>query len=149
VTSSGAGYLVQPFIMNIDHGHATGGMSCPVSSPMQTILGEESLALVEPFIVPVNHGAEARVNSVDAPMPTITGFDALALAQPFLVMLNGTRPSNLENSARSVDDPVPTLVGSSHVGIASPYLVQYNGSSDVVSVEIHCPHRLEQTDLGW
>ena len=139
VTSSGAGYLVQPFIMNIDHGHATGGMSCPVSSPMQTILGEESLALVEPFIVPVNHGAEARVNSVDAPMPTITGFDALALAQPFLVMLNGTRPSNLENSARSVDDPVPTLVGSSHVGIASPYLVQYNGSSDVVSVENPLP----------
>lgn len=148
VTSSGAGYLVEPFVMNIDHGNAPRGMASPVSLPMQTILGEESLALVEPFIVPVNHGGEARVNSVDLPMPTITGFDALALAQPFLVMLNGTTPSHLDRSVHSVDEPIPTLTGTYHAGIVSPFLVQYNGSSEVASVENPLPTQTSRDHFG-
>lgn len=118
--------LVQPFIMQMD----MGGRLQSIDEPLNTITSADARALVQPFIMPVNHGSgDLRTYSLDDPMPTITGFDALGIVEPFLVKLYGTDERHLQQSSQSVDQPLPTVTGSGHIGLAEPFLVQYHGSS--------------------
>lgn len=126
ITGRGAGYLVDPYIIQMDQG----GVLCDINKPLPTITSADAWALVEPYIVPLNHGDDMRVFDIDKPLPTITAFDAWGLIQPYLVMLNGTSDAHLKSSIRSVDEPIPTLTGTLHVGLAEPYLVEYHGDAD-------------------
>jgi len=56
----------------------------PISEPLATITTSESLALAQPFALPVTHQGDTRTHDIDLPLPTITGANRgeLGLAQP-------------------------------------------------------------------
>lgn len=85
-----------------------------VDDPLPTVTTENRFGLVEPFIIPVNHGNDWRDYSIHEPMRTITAVDAWAVIQPFLVQYNGTA------DAVSIDDPLPTVTTRDRFGIAEP-----------------------------
>ncbi len=102
--------------------------------PIPTIATKGAISLVEPFIVPVNHGVgDYRTHSIDAPMPTITAFDALALAEPFLVEYHGTTGSR--ERTQSLDTPLPTIDTSNRFGLVEPFLIEYYGNGGAESVD--------------
>ncbi len=65
--------MVQPIIMRGNVGTGRTGDMRPASEPMPTITCSESLALAEPFTMPVTHHGGERVRGLDDPLPTITG----------------------------------------------------------------------------
>jgi len=125
----GGGHLVEPFIVPTNYGERPGqAPRChDIGEPMPTVVGSQTHALVEPFIismehgkwpnaviVPVNHGSDLRTYSKDRPMPTITTVDAWALAEPFLVKYNGTA------DAVSVREPLDTVTTKDRFGLCQP-----------------------------
>lgn len=62
-----------------------------VDDPTPTVTSHGAGALVEPFLMPVNHGKdEMRTHSLNEPMRTITGWDAWALIEPQIMKYFGT-----------------------------------------------------------
>lgn len=57
-----------------------------IDRPLPTVTaGGGHIALCQPFIIPLNHGAgDLRSYSMGTPMPTVTTFDAWAFVQPVL-----------------------------------------------------------------
>ncbi len=123
--------LAQPFIIQMDQG----GYIHDIDKPLPTITSADARALVEPYIVPLNHGPDARAYDIDKPLPTITSVDAWGLIQPYMILLNGTDKRSLDNTAYSIDAPIPTVTGTLHLGIAQPYLVEYHGTGKAHSID--------------
>ncbi|HEL3748668.1 TPA: DNA cytosine methyltransferase [Stenotrophomonas maltophilia] len=65
--------MAQPIVMRGNVGTGRTGDMRPASEPMPTITCSESLALAEPFTMPVTHHGGERVRGVGEPLPTITG----------------------------------------------------------------------------
>ncbi|MBH1873519.1 DNA cytosine methyltransferase [Stenotrophomonas maltophilia] len=65
--------MAQPIVMRGNVGTGRTGDMRPASEPMPTITCSESLALAEPFTMPVTHHGGERVRGLDEPLPTITG----------------------------------------------------------------------------
>lgn len=154
--SRGAGHLVQPFLI--------GQQSCAaprsVDAPVPTVATAGAISLIQPFLISmehtrpqpagtpagdpfiltVNHGADAqRVYPLTEPMRTVTTVDAWALVQPFLVEYHGKTSENGER-VRSLDDPMPTIATANQHGLVQPYLVKYySGGADAVSVDEPLP----------
>lgn len=122
--------LVMPYILQMDNG----GVLHDIDKPLPTITSFDSWGLVEPYIVPLNHGPDMRSHDINKPLPTITSVDAWGLIEPYLVILNGTSEAHLKSSVRSVDEPIPALTGGPHVALAEPYLVEYYGTGESYSV---------------
>src|SRR4029077_20977495 len=75
-------------------------------------------ALVEPFMVEVNHGKDCdgrnearRAISVNQPMPAVTTKRGRGLVEPFIVKYNGT------GKAKSVDTPLDTVSTHDRFGL--------------------------------
>jgi DNA (cytosine-5)-methyltransferase 1 len=116
--------LAEPFILS------AGGPECAarsVSQPIGTVLTRDHRALVQPFIVTMEHGGSER--SADRPLPTITTAKggAMGVAEPFLVRVSGTE----DRRPRSIGEPLQTVTagGISH-GVAQPFLIEMRGTSD-------------------
>jgi DNA (cytosine-5)-methyltransferase 1 len=106
--TAGGGHLglVEPFLMHVTHPDGDDRRVHSVSEPVPTLTGSRELALVEPFIVQLEHSKtepDKMVHSVDSPMPTITSADAFCLAEPFIVKFYGT------GIAKSVEEPLDTI----------------------------------------
>jgi DNA (cytosine-5)-methyltransferase 1 len=120
VTSHGAGGLVQPEI----HPFIVGAGGCQgngkpesIDEPLNTVLSESHLALVEPFVLQIAHGL--RCHSVDDPLPTITGTNEYAVAEPCLVNMKG------RSDAADIDCPVPTITAhAQHIGVVQPFILK-------------------------
>lgn len=84
LTSRGGGHLVQPYIVQVNHGASGGrgnsGRVQSIDRPLKTITGENGHALVEPFLVKY-HGT-GKANSTNEPLPTVTGRDRCGLVEP-------------------------------------------------------------------
>ena len=85
VTAKGRFGLVEPIVMPIAHRDGS-HRARPVSEPLPTVTcaNRGELALVEPFVFPVNQG-EGRMRglrSVEQPLPTILTRDSLGLVEP-------------------------------------------------------------------
>jgi DNA (cytosine-5)-methyltransferase 1 len=78
VTSHGAGALVEPFLVQPNHGGGVSGRVHPINEPMRAITTERSHALVEPFLVKY-HGSEKGGHSIRKPMPTVTTVEGLGM----------------------------------------------------------------------
>ena len=122
-------YWGKAFITQMDMGGRLQGLD----EPMNTLTSADARALVQPYIVPVNHGiGDTRTYSINNPMPTITAFDALAIAEPFLVEYHGGENSG--NRVKSINHPLPTIDTSNRFGLVEPFLVEYYGSGGAESI---------------
>jgi DNA (cytosine-5)-methyltransferase 1 len=119
---------VNPFIIQMDQG----GILHDIDKPIPTITSADAWALVEPYIIPLNHGDDLRTHDINKPMPTITSVDAWGLIQPYLVEYHGDDGG--KPRVRSVDEPLPTIDTSNRIGLAEPYLVEYHGTATCRSI---------------
>ncbi len=94
ITTDGAIAVVEPFTLRVavrggDDGYTRGAsVDEPLPAITTPLRGAQaaSPAVVEPFIVPVNHGKDdLRAYSMDKPLPTITSVDAWGLVEPYLI----------------------------------------------------------------
>lgn len=113
----GGGYLVQPFLVQVDQQGSNGGCTRSVDEPVGTIITKQNSAVVEPFIMAVNHGDKgsaspaARSTSIDDPMPTVTANRGHAVIEPFLVKYYRT------GKDRGVDEPLDTITATERFGL--------------------------------
>jgi DNA (cytosine-5)-methyltransferase 1 len=131
VATAGGISLVQPFILQMEHG----GVLHPSNEPMPTITSADGFAYVEPFITTVNHGDDLRAYSVDGAMPSITGMDAWALIESFLVNFNGN------GRAHSINSPLDTVTTNDRFGLV---VILANGEKALLDIRFRMiqPHEL-------
>jgi DNA (cytosine-5)-methyltransferase 1 len=92
--------LCEPFVLQ----QQSGGVARSVDQPLPTVATKGAISLVQPFIMPVNHGAEDRRSySLERPMPTVTTVDAWGFVEPFLVKYYGTA------KARPLSEPLDAV----------------------------------------
>lgn len=130
--------LCEPFVIP----QQSKGYARSTKKPLPTVATKGAIALVEPFLVAVNHGRDAkpkggegrRARSVNKPMPTLTTKRTVALIEPFLVEFYGERDGQ-DPRTRSVDRPLPPVTaGGKHHALVEPFLVKYNGTAKAASV---------------
>ncbi len=123
VTSHGAGGLVEPFIVQTAHGdnppqsgRANAARARTTDDPLFTVDGSGAgLALVQPFIAPLNHGeGDTRTYSLDHPMPTVTSGDEWGIVQPFLLKYNGHG-----GGPRPLSEPLDTITTKERFGLVT------------------------------
>jgi DNA (cytosine-5)-methyltransferase 1 len=105
--------LCEPVMVNIDHRGGNGDQTRSVDASLSTVTTKARTALIEPFLVDVNHGAKAqecpqregarRCQSVDQPLNTVTTKRGKGIVEPCLVKYNGTA------KAQSIQDPLDTV----------------------------------------
>lgn len=96
-----------------------------VDKPLKTVLADNRLALVEPFLVELYGTGAAR--SLDKPLPTVTAsgnHHALVQPQPFILDIRGD-----DGYARgaSVDAPCPTVTTMSPLYLVQPFILPNEG----------------------
>jgi hypothetical protein len=125
--------VTPPFLVDLayTHGHDRRSTGIDAAAPTQT--GQQTLALVQPFLVSLNHSDLDRVRGLDVPMPTAMPHTAPALCvPPYLVDLRG------QNAPRALDSTLSTVCssGNHHWLIVPPaFLTSYyaNGQPHEVS----------------
>jgi DNA (cytosine-5)-methyltransferase 1 len=114
--------LVEPFVMSTDQtGNPTSGTRS-VDSPVGTVVTKANQAVVEAFMVTVNHGdgdTSRRARSVDDPMPTVTQKIGDGVCQPFLVAYYGT------SGPSGSSEPVPTVTTKDRFGLVEAQITEY------------------------
>jgi DNA (cytosine-5)-methyltransferase 1 len=109
-----------------------------IDEPIPTLTTSNRFGLVQPFIIPVNHGkGDLRTHSIDNPMPTITSVDAWAVVNPFLVKYNGT------GGAMPIDEPLDTITGKDRFGLVDGS-VELEGNQYILDIRFRMlqPHEL-------
>lgn len=125
VTSHGAGAVVEPYIVPIDH---TGNGRIAVNDidkPLSTVTTEARHALVCPYLVTVANGGEDayRARSIELPVPTVTaGANRLGFIEPHLL------PQQSDGRLRPVSEPCPTVATAGAIALVQPYLTKFNGT---------------------
>ena len=121
-TSRGVG-MVEPFIMATDQTGGNGSYVRSSSRPMPTLVTKANQAVVEPFLVTVNHGENGAVcrqaKSVNEPLGTVTGSMGEAVCEPFIVCYYGT------NNMSAVDAPLPTATTKPRFGLVEANVTHY------------------------
>jgi DNA (cytosine-5)-methyltransferase 1 len=98
--------LCQPFLIHATHHGERKIHSVQDPVPTVTAAKRGELALIEPFIVQLDHtkaGDERKAHDVSKPMPTVTTADAWGLAEPFICKYYGT------GTVSSVEEPLDTV----------------------------------------
>jgi DNA (cytosine-5)-methyltransferase 1 len=124
--------IVEPKPFILPH-RMFGGMEVDsIDRPLRTIVANnDAAALVEPFIVPVNHGKnDTRSHSVERPLPTVTSVDATGLVEPYLTKYYGTA------KVLPITEPVPTVTTKERFGLVTPLIVETEGGQKV-GLDIH------------
>lgn len=148
-------YLLEPKAVLVNH-KGKDGRSRGVDSPSFTQCAggnHQSLVELNPYIVPNNHGTEARSHGIDEPMPGITTFDAWSVIEPHLLaFFDGFDPAqairtidgdtgdveadaflvkSYEGSdSASLDTPLPVITANfEHLALAEPSVVKYYGTA--------------------
>lgn len=132
ITAKGGGDMgiVEPFIL--PHRMFGGMETDSIDKPLRTIVANnDAAALVEPFIVPVNHGKnDTRSHSIENPLPTVTSVDATGLVEPFLAKYYGTA------KVSAIDEPVPTVTAKDRFGLVTPLICE-TADGQQVALDIH------------
>lgn len=81
----------------------------------------------QPFLIPVSHSGDARVNSVHDPLPTVTGSSGPthALITPHLIGYHSGENSGGQRA--SLEDPAPTVTTVQGLALVTPHLVGVGG----------------------
>jgi DNA (cytosine-5)-methyltransferase 1 len=106
--------VVQPFIMPVTHGSDRSQRQRTIDEPLPTVTGANrgELAVLEPFLLGQQSGAEGR--AVSDPAPTVATKGAISLIEPFIVSYYGTL-----NVSRA-GDPLPTVTTKDRFGLVQP-----------------------------
>jgi len=78
---------------------------------MNTVLTRDHMAVVEPFIMQMEHSGRNGNRSLREPMPTITSADGFGIVEPFLVKYNGTATAN------PINEPLDTVTSKDRFGL--------------------------------
>lgn len=142
VACAGAISLSRPAFILSQRGGDDGYMrGASVDEPVQGITTQNPMALVDPFLITMEHstpasGHDRRVLPADAPLPTLTGRAALGKVEPFI-----TTVTHGQENARAfpLHKPMATLTASDGWALIEPepYLAKYYGAGDGQS--IHAP----------
>lgn len=137
VTTKARHGLVEPFLVELRGTHESQlpSSSRSIDQPVPTVTaGGGHVALIEPFLVGVNHGnsgkpnaAQWNVHRLDLPLGTITTSCDKALVQPFLVKYYGS------GGTQGVDDPLDTVTTKPRFGLVRPEL-EINGERYQVDI---------------
>ena len=124
--------LITPFVAKF-RGDSTGSSA---EAPLPTITAgpaerpagaAHAMALVTPFVAPVNHAGDARVHGIEEPMRTITGAHRgeHAVVAPYIARIcqNGGN-GDYSNSAEA---PLSTIVSKNEHLVVAPYMVPRYG----------------------
>ncbi len=116
VATGGAISLVEPFITAFRGSHAGkrdgAQRNYSIERPLGTMDCSPRFGVVEPFIMPVNHGrSDTRSYEMGNPFPTVTSVDAWSMVEPFLVKYNGT------GGAYPTSEPLDTITAKDRFGI--------------------------------
>jgi DNA (cytosine-5)-methyltransferase 1 len=129
-TTSRGVRLLEPFVVSDPFLVAAGGpmgkarQPHDLSEPLHTVLTENHEALVEPFLMVVNHGdkgsasAAARAKSIEEPMPTATAANTFGVVDPYITKFYGT------GTFANVDDPLDTVTTRDRFGLVQPKLLK-------------------------
>jgi DNA (cytosine-5)-methyltransferase 1 len=107
-----AGKNAEPFLVVLRNYTDARSLSEPVPA---ITAGGQHLALCEPFVMPLNHGAlDTRAYPTSRPLPTLTSTDAWTLVEPFLVEYYCT------GDARGISGPVGTITTHDRYALVEP-----------------------------
>lgn len=103
VTGHGAGCLVEPVLIQVNHGN-----------------GKD----------PNRNGNDRRIKSMGDTLGTLTTKGSYGLAEPLLIHFRGTAERHVTNSGRTVDEPLPCVTaGGIHTAVVEPYVVGIDNQS--------------------
>lgn len=128
--SAGGGHfgLCEPFTIPIDQKSQGDGGARSVEDPLQTIITQPRIALIEPFVLQQQSGGAPR--STKDPLPAIASKGAQALVEPFIVPFFGERDGQ-EPRTHSVEQPLPAVTSHGAGALVEPFLVQPNHGGGV------------------
>jgi len=124
--------LEEPFLVAAGGPEGKGRNPKSINEPLDTVLTENHAALVQPFVVTVNHGdggtvPNDRCRPVEDPLPTLTCKNGFGVVEPFL--LPHQHGNDTDQNVRSVEQPMPTVTAtSSDVFLVEPYVSKYYGT---------------------
>jgi DNA (cytosine-5)-methyltransferase 1 len=135
VTSRGAGYIVQPFIV-MQNGTTDGQIKVSnrsIEEPAPTLTAVRHLAVVEPFVIPQQSCGQPR--SVTEPLPTVSSAGAIGLIEPFIFSNRGGDDGYLRSG--SINDPLGTLTTSPAECLIEPFLISAEHVSNGDDSRVH------------
>jgi DNA (cytosine-5)-methyltransferase 1 len=115
--------LVQPFVVTVndgDGGTVPNDRCLPVEDPLPTPTCKNGFGVVEPFLLPHQHGndTDQNVRSVEQPMPTVTATSSdVFLVEPYVSKYYGTV------ICQPVAEPLDTVTTKDRFGLVEPYLI--------------------------
>lgn len=129
--------LVEPFML----GQQSGSSPRSVEHPVPTVATDGAIALVEPFIVSMEHsGANGKqVRSVDQPLPTVTTRGDLRVCEPYIVPTNHGETNGGNVRAYPLDRPMPTITTVDAWGLIEPFIVPNNANNVPKSLDDPVP----------
>jgi len=130
VTTSGAHHaLIEPVPLLM--GHESGQMPKPVDDPVQTVLAQGRINLIQPFMLGQQSGAVAR--TIDKPVPTVATAGAISLIEPLLVEYHGT------SKPYQISKPVKTITTKDRFALLEPFLIKCCHGDDKRTMPIDKP----------
>lgn len=85
VTSAGAGGVVQPFVVTVNHGDGLQRRVRSIDEPMATVTGSMGEGIAEPALI--KFYGTAHTSGIDEPVPSVTTKDRFGLMLPELIAL--------------------------------------------------------------
>ncbi|MDR1837583.1 MAG: DNA cytosine methyltransferase [Treponema sp.] len=145
VTTSGAHHaIIEPVPLLI--GHQSGQGARPIDQPVQTILAQGRVNLIQALILGQQSGAAAR--PVDQPIPTVATAGAISVIQPFLTRYQGDHEGQQDGGNRNheLKRPLPTVDTSNRYALVEPFLIDNHTNGT--------PNKIENplsavTTKGW
>jgi DNA (cytosine-5)-methyltransferase 1 len=115
-----------PFMVAAGGPEGKGRQPKSVQEPLGTVLTENHDALIQPFVVVVNHGekkdeastASPRCHSVEQPFPTVTCKNGYGIVNAYLTKYYGTSVT-----AQSVDEPLDAVTTRDRFALIEPTLI--------------------------
>lgn len=104
--------LCEPFVI----GQQSKSAPRSTNEPLPTVATKGAIALVEPFLIPMEHSGRQPVRSTDKPLPTITTArgGSFGLCTPFVTQYYGTA-----RNPKSVEDPLGTVTTKGRFGLVT------------------------------
>lgn len=123
--------VVQPFMVQVNHGKGEGGRLHSTGKPIPTVTGKNGMGLCMPFILSACGGGAPR--SADQPVPTITGTSrGMGFCVPFVVQYHNSHAGRKDGDQRNhdVNAPLPTLDTQNRYAVCEPFMVPFFGERD-------------------
>jgi DNA (cytosine-5)-methyltransferase 1 len=140
ITCENHAALATPFVVNYHGGEDSGNRHSSIDSPLPVIDTNPRHALVQPYLIDVNHGDAdrspgGRVHSVNAPLITVTTKRSQGFVQPFLVDTNWGENRAGRNRVHDMADPLTTITTQPGQSLVFPFVTEFYGTGGARGVD--------------